>query len=70
MELIHITIRTRRKELALTQGDLADLAQVSERFVRAVEAGKDTVRVDKLRAVRAVLGLELATVVHVPDALR
>ncbi|MFV8381890.1 type II toxin-antitoxin system Y4mF family antitoxin [Corynebacterium hindlerae] len=70
MELIHETIRTRRKELDLTQEDLADLAQVSERLVRSIEAGKETVRVDKLRAVLAVLGLELATVVHVPEALR
>lgn len=70
MEQIHETIRTRRKELDLTQEDLADLARVSERFVRAVEAGKETVRLDKLRAVLAVLGLELVTVVHVPEALR
>ncbi|QMV84178.1 helix-turn-helix transcriptional regulator [Corynebacterium hindlerae] len=70
MELIHETIRTRRKELDLTQEDLADLAQVSERLVRSIEAGKETVRVDKLRAVLAVLGLELTTVIHVPEALR
>lgn len=64
------TIRTRRRELNLTQEDLADLAQVSERFVRSIEAGKKTVQLDKVVEVLAVLGLELAVVTHVPEALR
>lgn len=52
-------IRSRRKSLRLTQDDLADLALCSPRFVRALEAGKATVRMDKLLAVLDVLGLEL-----------
>ncbi len=52
-------IRLRRRELGLTQTDLADLADVSERFVRAVEQDKATVRLDKLSDVLEVLGLEL-----------
>lgn len=51
--------RDRRVALRLTQQELADLAGVSERFVRLVESGKDSVRLDKLDAVLAVLGLEL-----------
>jgi len=54
------TVRSRRKALGLTQTDLADLAGCSERFVRFVEAGKATVRVDKLLAVLDALGLELS----------
>ncbi len=53
------TIRARRRELGLGQRDLADLAGVSERFVRAVEAGKESVQLDRLRALLDALGLEL-----------
>lgn len=50
----------RRKELGLRQEDLALLAGVSERFVRQLEAGKSTVRLDTLTAVLDALGLEFA----------
>lgn len=53
-------IVARRREVGLRQADLAQLAEVSERFVREVEAGKASVRLDKLRPVLDVLGLELA----------
>lgn len=49
----------RRAELHLTQTEAAELAGVSERFVRLVEAGKLSVRLDKLQAYLSVLGLEL-----------
>lgn len=52
-------VRQRRKELGLTQVDAAELAGVSERFVRLVESGKQSVRLDKLEALLAALGLEL-----------
>lgn len=53
-------VRARRKELGLTQDDLADLAECSPRFIRSLEAGKATVRMDKLLDVLEALGLELA----------
>ncbi len=52
-------VRERRRSLGLTQTDLADLAGCSSRFVRSLEAGKGTVRVDKVLDVLDVLGLEL-----------
>lgn len=52
-------VRTRRRSLGLGQIELAELADVSERFVRFVEQDKATVRLDKLTAVLDVLGLEL-----------
>jgi y4mF family transcriptional regulator len=52
-------IRSRRKSLRLTQAALADLAGCSSRFVREVEGGKATVRLDKLLALLHALGLEL-----------
>ena len=52
-------VRRRRQELGLHQVDLAELAQCSTRFVHTIEAGKPTVRLDKLLAVLHVLGLHL-----------
>lgn len=57
-------VRERRKALGLTQDDLADLAGCSPRFVRALEAGKATVRMDKVLDVLAVLGLEFEVTVR------
>ncbi len=54
-------VRRRRVALGLLQVDLADLAGVSERFVREVEHDKATLRLDKLAAVLDALGLELTT---------
>lgn len=53
-------VRERRKSLLLTQEDVAELAGCSVRFVRSLEAGKATVRLDKLVAVLETLGLELS----------
>lgn len=52
-------IRARRTELRLRQAELAELAGVSERFVRELEHGKATARLDKVEAVLDVLGLTL-----------
>lgn len=54
-----LDLRVRRRELALTQRDLADLAGTSERFIRSLEQGKASVRLDKLTPVLIALGLEL-----------
>jgi len=53
-------LRTRRKELNLTQRELADLAGVSPRFIHELENGKATLRLDRLLAVADALGLEPA----------
>ena len=52
-------VRARRVRLGLTQQELADMAGVSERFVRFVEQGKPSVQLDSLTAVLETLGLEL-----------
>jgi len=52
-------VRRRREELGLNQVELAELAAVSTRFVHTLEAGKPTVRLDKVLDVLRVLGLEL-----------
>lgn len=52
-------VRERRRELGLTQKQLADVAGVSARFVHMLEAGKPTVQLASVHAVLDVLGLEL-----------
>jgi y4mF family transcriptional regulator len=52
-------VRARRTRLGLTQRDLADMAGVSERFVRFVEQGKPSLQLDSLTALLGTLGLEL-----------
>ena len=59
MEAVAAEVRARRTALRLTQRDLADMAGVSERFVRFVERGKPSVQLDSLIAVLETLGLEL-----------
>lgn len=53
------TLRRRRKELGLTQQDLADLSGASPRFIHDLENGKPTVRLDRLVEVAETLGLAL-----------
>jgi len=52
-------LRVRRRDLELTQQDVADLAEVSVRFLHELEGGKAEVRLDKLVAVLRALGLHL-----------
>lgn len=52
-------IRDRRKQLALTQLDLAGLANSGNRFIVEVENGKPTVQLQKVLDLVQLLGLEL-----------
>ena len=63
-------VRARRTALRLSQQDLADMAGVSERFVRFVEQGKPSVQLDSLLAVLETLGLELHVATRAGDAAR
>lgn len=57
-------MREQRKVRRLTQLDVAELAGVSDRFLREVEQGKRTAGIGKVIDVLAVLGYELKPVVH------
>jgi y4mF family transcriptional regulator len=63
-------VRSRRLQLGLTQQDLADMAGVSERFVRFVEQGKPSVQLDSLTAVLETLGLQLQLATRTSQAAR
>lgn len=52
-------VRARRRALGLDQLVLCDLAGVGPAFLYSLEHGKPSVRLDKVVAVLAVLGLEL-----------
>lgn len=51
-----------RRQYALTQPDLAEKAGVGLRFVRELEQGKQTLRMDKVNQVLSLFGAELAPV--------
>lgn len=57
-------LRRRRRELGLTQEEVAELADTTQRFVSTLERGKATVRLDKVIAVADVVGLVLCLLPH------
>jgi y4mF family transcriptional regulator len=54
-----IIIKDRRKEMKLSQAELAGLCGVGNRFIVELEAGKPTIQFDKALYVAMNLGLEL-----------
>ncbi len=61
-------VRTRRRALRLTQRDLAELAGLSERFIRSVERAKPSVQLDSVLGLLDTLGLELQLVTRTSTA--
>lgn len=59
MEL-SLFIKEKRKQTNLTQSDLAQKAGVGLRFVREIEQGKSTLRLDKVNQVLRLFGHELS----------
>lgn len=55
-------IKEKRKQLKLTQPDLAARAGVGLRFIRELEQGKESVRLDKVNQVLALFGSEVGVV--------
>lgn len=52
-------LKDRRKKLKLTQHQLAEKAGVGLRFIRDIEQGKTTLRMDKVNQVLRLFGQEL-----------
>lgn len=69
VEEIGAFVRAKRKELRLTQLEVAELADVSDRFLRDLEHGKPSAEISKVIDVLAVVGFDLEPVVHRGDAL-
>lgn len=52
-------LKQKRKEVGLTQAQLADMSGVGLRFIRDLEQGKATLRLDKVNAVLAMFGSQM-----------
>lgn len=56
-------IKEKRKDLRLTQIELSEKAGVGVRFIRELEGGKKTLRIDKINQVLDLFGYELGPIV-------
>lgn len=52
-------VKEMRKQYGLTQVDLSEKSGVGLRFVRELEQGKTTLRLDKINQVLALFGAEM-----------
>ncbi|GHT59037.1 hypothetical protein AGMMS50239_04780 [Bacteroidia bacterium] len=55
-------VKQMRKQYGLTQIDLSEKSGVGLRFIREMEQGKTTLRMDKVNQVLALFGAELGAV--------
>ena len=55
-------VKEKRKQFGLTQIDLAAKSGVGLRFVRELEQGKETLRLDKVNQVLLLFGQEIGPV--------
>ncbi|RTY33752.1 transcriptional regulator [Chlorobium phaeovibrioides] len=62
MTALSTFIRKRRKSLGMTQPELAEKAGTGLRFIRDLEQGKKTLRMDKVNQVLDLFGYELRPV--------
>ena len=58
MNTIGAFIKTERKKMNLTQEEFAMRAGLGLRFIRELEQGKETVRLDKVNQALAMFGME------------
>ncbi len=62
MNMLIELVKERRKALGMTQAALADRAGVGLRFVRDLEQGKESLRLDKVNQVLALFGHRMGPV--------
>ena len=58
MNKISIYVKEQRKKLGLTQEEFAMRSGLGLRFVRELEQGKETVRMDKVNQALSMFGME------------
>lgn len=59
---LSLFIKERRAQVGMTQEDLSYAAGVGLRFVRELEQGKPTLRMDKVNQVLSLFGFELGPI--------
>ena len=62
MTTLAMYVKSKRKEFGLTQEDVSMKSGVGLRFVRELEQGKETLRMDKVNQVLLLFGAELEPV--------
>jgi y4mF family transcriptional regulator len=62
-------VKQKRKAVDLTQPELAEKAGVGLRFVRELEQGKQSLRMDKINQVLQLFGYEVGAVPKKTDQL-
>ncbi len=65
MNTLATFVKAKRKQFGLTQEELSRKSGVGLRFVRELEQGKKTLRMDKANQVLCLFGAELGPVVTV-----
>lgn len=58
MNMIAVFVKLERKKAGLTQEEFAERSGLGLRFVRDLEQGKKTVRMDKVNQALAMFGME------------
>ena len=56
-------VKEKRKQFGLTQQELSEKSGVGLRFVRELEQGKNTLRMDKVNQALALFGAELSATI-------
>ena len=59
MNTLATFVKAKRKQFGLTQEELSRKSGVGLRFVRELEQGKETLRMDKVNQVLSMFGAEL-----------
>ena len=62
-------VKEKRKSVRLTQPELAEKAGVGLRFIRELEQGKQSLRLDKVNQVLALFGYEAGPVQLTPNQI-
>jgi y4mF family transcriptional regulator len=60
-------VKTKRKAVGLTQPELAEKAGVGLRFIRELEQGKESLRLDKVNQVLQLFGYQVGAVPQPPN---
>jgi len=65
--LLNKFVRSKRKSLKMTQKEMSEKAGVGLRFVRELERGKRTLKMDKVDQVLFLFGYELGPIESIRD---
>jgi len=63
-----VFIKNKRKAVKLTQPELAEKAGVGLRFIRELEQGKNSLRLDKVNQVLQLFGYEVGPIKSMQDS--